>query len=49
MSLEKTRKENMRKYRKMEEDLNEEFNSLKENLNEVQKQSENFIVIKEKR
>ena len=39
----------MRKYRKMEEDLNEEFNSLKENLNEVQKQSENFIVINEKR
>lgn len=39
----------MRKYRKIEEDLNEEFNSLKENLNEVQKQSENFIVINEKR
>ena len=39
----------MRKYRKMEEDLNKEFNSLKENLNEVQKQSKNFIVINEKR
>lgn len=39
----------MRKYRKMEEDLNEEFNSLKENLNKVQKQSENFIVINKKR
>ena len=39
----------MRKYRKMEEDLNKEFNSLKENLNQVQKQSKNFIVINEKR
>ena len=39
----------MRKYRKMEEDLDKEFNDLKENRNEVQKQSENFIVINEKR
>lgn len=39
----------MRKYRKMEEDLDKEFNDLKENCNEVQKQSENFIVINEKR
>ena len=39
----------MRKYRKMEEDLDKEFNDLKENLNEVQKQSKNFISINEKR
>ena len=39
----------MRKYRKMEKNLNKEFNNLKENLNEVKKQSENFIVINEKR
>lgn len=39
----------MRKYRKIEEDLDKEFNDLKENRNEVQKQSENFIVINEKR
>ena len=39
----------MRKYRKMEEDLNKEFNDLKENLNEIQKRSENFISINEKR
>ena len=39
----------MRKYRKMEEDLNKEFNDLKENLNEIQKRSENFIFINEKR
>ena len=39
----------MRKYRKIEEDLDKEFNDLKENCNEVQKQSENFIVINEKR
>jgi putative uncharacterized protein (fragment) len=40
---------NMKKYRKMEEDLNKEFNDLKENLNEIQKRSENFIFINEKR
>ena len=39
----------MRKYKKMQEDLDREFDSLKENLNEVQKQSENFITINEKR
>ena len=39
----------MKKYRKMEEDLNKEFNDLKENLNEIQKRSENFIFINEKR
>lgn len=39
----------MRKYRKMEEDLNKEFNDFKENLNEIQKQSKNFISINEKR
>ena len=39
----------MKKYRKMEENLDKEFNALKENINEVQKQSENFIVINEKR
>jgi putative uncharacterized protein (fragment) len=33
----------------MEEDLNKEFNDLKENLNEIQKRSENFISINEKR
>lgn len=39
----------MKKYRKMEEDLDKEFYALKENLNEVQKQSENFIAINKKR
>ena len=39
----------MKKYRKMEEDLNKEFNDFKENLNEIQKQSKNFISINEKR
>ena len=39
----------MRKYRKIEEDLDKEFNDLKENRNEIQKQYENFIVINEKR
>ena len=38
----------MRKYRKMKENLDKEFNDLKENLNEVQRQSENFISINEK-
>lgn len=39
----------MKKYRKMEEDLDKELKDLKENLNEIQKQSENFITINEKR
>lgn len=39
----------MRKYKKMQEDLDREFDSLKENLNEADNQTKNFLTINEKR